>query len=318
MTTKTPSSIELSILGHRCRATGAPPPIEAWLRHCWQSTQPARGDAAIDATFLTTPPWTSAPRYDDVEIAALDGATLTWLRHGARYWSTRNAGAGVELTLFGHRACIRAWDADWGGPPRADRATSTLLALHVAMCEALRARGLVPLHAAVIARDGRATALVGHAGVGKSSTLIAAMEAGWAPIAEDFAWFDPVTRQVFAWSGERGIRLPADGLRRLPSSWSSAPWREERGGKLLLAYNQIPLPRLDSAKLTRIALIDRDASNATKLEPLSARDAARALWESAGVPLCRLNREVFARRVPPLISDLEWTRLTLGREPPVL
>jgi len=318
MTTKAPSSIELSILGHRCRATNAPPAIEAWLRHSWQSKRPAWSDAAIDATFLTTPPWTRAPTYDDVEITALEGATLSWLRHGPRYWSTRNAGAGVELTLFGHRACIRAWDAEWSKPPSADRATSTLLALHIALCEALRARGLVPLHAAVIARGGNATALVGRAGVGKSSTLIAALEAGWAPIAEDFAWLDPVTRQVFAWSGERGIRLHPDGLHRIPSSWSSAAWREERDGKLLLDYNQIPLPRLEVAELTRVALIDRDASGATRFAPLSARDAARTLWESAGVPLCRLNREVFARRVPLLISDLEWTRLTLGQEPPEL
>jgi len=318
MMTKSPSSIELSILGHRCRATNAPPAIEAWLRHCWQSTRPAWSDAAIDATFLTTPPWTRAPTYEDVDITALDGATLSWLRHGPRCWSTRNASAGVELTLFGHRACIRAWDAEWSKLPRADRATSTLLALHVAMCEALRGRGLVPLHAAVIARGGRATALVGRAGVGKSSTLIAALEAGWAPIAEDFAWLDPVTRQVFAWSGERGVRLRPDGLRRVPSSWSSAAWREERDGKLLLAYNQIPLPRLESAELTRIALIDRDASRATAFEPMSAREAARAFWESAGVPLCRLNREVFARRVPTLISDLEWMRLTLGQGSPEL
>src|SRR5262249_40680423 len=120
---------------------------------------------------------------------------------------------------------------------------------------------------------------------------------------------------VFGWSGERGVRLPPDGLRRIPSSWSSAGWREERDGKLLLAYTQIPLPRLESAELTRIALIQQDASGTTRLEPMSAQDAARALWESAGVPLCRLNREVFARRVPPLISDLEWTRLTLGEGP---
>ena len=63
-------------------------------------------------------------------------------------------------------------------------------------------------------------------------------------------------------------------------------------GKLLLAYNQIPLPRLECAELTRVALIERDPSSATTLEPLRARDAARSLWESAGVPLCRLNREV--------------------------
>jgi hypothetical protein len=318
MTTNAPSSIELSILGTRCRATGAPPAIEAWLRHCWQSTRPSRSDAAIEATFSTAPPWRSTPAYGDVEITALDGVTLSWLRHGARYWSTRNAGAGVELTLFGRRACIRVWDAGWIEPPRADRPTSTLLALHVAICEALRARGLVPLHAAVIARDGRATALVGHAGVGKSSTLIAAMEAGWAPIAEDFAWLDPVTRQVFGWSGERGVRLSPDGLRRLSSPWSSAAWREERDGKLLLAYNQIPVPLLECAQLTRVTLIDRDASTTTRLEPLSTRDAARALWESAGVPLCRISREEFARRVPTLLADLEWTRLALGREPSVL
>lgn len=318
MTYAATSPLELSILGHRCRVADAPPRMERWLRSCWQSPQRVTNDSAIDVAFSMTPPWTSAPRHHDVDITALDGAKLSWLRHGTRWWSTRNLGAGVELTLFGDRACIRAWDAEWAGSPQSGRPTSALVALHVAMCEALRARGLVPLHAAVIARGGCATALIGHSGIGKSSTLIAAMESGWLPVAEDFAWLDPMTLQVFAWSGERGIRLTPNGLHRLPAEWHSAAWRTERDGKLLLAYEEMELPRPTCAELTRIVLLDRDASRETSIEPLAARDAARALCESAGVPLCRVNREAFARRIPRLISDVEWTRLVLGRHPPAI
>jgi hypothetical protein len=64
--------------------------------------------------------------------------------------------------------------------------------------------------------------------------------------------------------------------------------------------------------LTRVVLLTRDESRESAIEALTPQSAARALWESAGVPLCRVNREAFAAHVPALLATLKWQRLTLG------
>ncbi|NJK46119.1 MAG: hypothetical protein HC933_19310 [Pleurocapsa sp. SU_196_0] len=46
------------------------------------------------------------------------------------------------------------------------------------MLEALRASGLIPLHAAMADKGGRATAFLGASGRGKTTSLITAMTRG--------------------------------------------------------------------------------------------------------------------------------------------
>jgi hypothetical protein len=314
------SDVAFPTLAHRS-ASRAPSAVERWLRGCWESEPGlAAGTGGIDVTFLASAPWQAMPPPECAEVTALDGATLTWLRHGARRWSTHRGRAGVELQLVGDQARIQAWHGARFGSLRfdAERAPWMMLALHVAICEAVRARGFAPLHAAVLARDGQATALLGRSGVGKSTALLSAVESGWLPIAEDFAWLDPATRQVYAWAGERGVRLDEEGRRRLPDRWQQAAWRHAGDGKLVLAFDKITPCRPSAATLTRVVVLHRNPSRDSELEPLTPRDATRALWESAGVPLCRQSRDVFAAHVPRLVSELEWTRLVLGRTPPVL
>jgi hypothetical protein len=261
----------------------------------------------------------------DQQATALNGAAMTWQRHGDRWWSTSRDDAGLELELFDDRARIRAWSAEFEDSSRVDRddgGDDTMsLALHVAICESLRARGLVPLHAAVIEREGRATALLGPSGVGKSTTLLSAIDAGWRAVAEDFAWLDPAECLIQGWRGEQGVRIRPDGMSHIPASRRSAPWRVERDGKLLLGYDDLSPRRRGWARLTRVTVLHRDPSRDSALEALEAlglRDATRALWESAGVPLCRVSRARFAAAVPALLSQLEWRRLVLGRGAPTL
>lgn len=307
------SCVDFGTLDQRCRATGFPPPLERWLRRCWESAAApsTNGDCAIDVALLAAPPWTTTPPGDVVETTTLDGASLSWRRNGERCWNTGDRDVGVQLTILEQHARIEAWNSAAASHP--ERTTPLLLSLHVAMCEALRARGFVPLHAAVIARDGRATALVGRSGVGKSTTLLSSIDAGWLPIAEDFAWLDVKSRHVYGWPGDRGVRLTADGLAHLPADRRAAPWHQRSDGKYVLAYDAIAPSRPLSAQLTRVAVLQRDASGDSRLDPLTPRDAARALWESAGVPLCRISREAFATQVPTLLTRIEWMRLTIGR-----
>lgn len=306
--------VELSVLGHRLWLRNAAPDVERWLRHCWESDDAALpapiDDSLIQVGFLEHPPWRAMPPHDETQTSTLDGASLEWHRHSDRWWTTGRIDAGVELQLLRRHARIRVWGNATGD--------ASALALHVAICESLRARGLVPLHAAVIARDGKATALVGRSGVGKSTTMLSLVERGWLPICEDFAWFDPSTRRVYGWAGERGVRLTSEGLRRVPTRWQLASWRRQDDGKFFLGYDGVAASRPAFAELTRVVMLHRDPSRRSGLEPLPLREATRALWESAGIPLCRVTRDAFSSRIPSLLSELEWGRLVLGRGAPVL
>jgi hypothetical protein len=303
--------VEFGVLGSRLRVWNAPTDVERWLRSGWESVhrplQPT--DWPVDVAFATRPPWSLIPPHVEEQTSPLDGVSVSWRRHGDRWWSTSQDDGGLELRIFDDQARIRAW-AD-------DLMHSATLALHVAICETLRARGLVPLHAAVCVRDGKATAIVGRSGIGKSSTLLTAVEAGWLPLAEDCAWLDPRTRRVHAWAGDRGLRLTSEGLHRVPTRWQLAAWRRQPDGKFFLPFDQIASSRPPSADLTRVLVLDRDPSRRSELDQLAPRDATRALWESAGVPLCRISREVFATQVPLLLTRIAWARLVLGRGAPV-
>lgn len=301
------SRIELTVFGQQLVLRDAPADVERWIRYCWQSDDAVapRDDSLIQIEFHARPPWRVVPAHEAVQTSRLDGASLDWLRHSDRWWSTGQIDAGVELRLLRRHARIRVW-----GVGMSD---TVALALHVALCEALRARGFVPLHAAVVARDGTATALVGRSGVGKSTTMLSLVERGWLPLSEDFAWFDPSTRRVYGWAGERGVRLTSEGLRRVPTHWQLASWRRQQDGKFYLGYDGLAVERPASAELARVLVLHRDPALRSGVEPIPMRDAARALWESAGIPLCRFTRDDFASRIPGLLSRLEWARLVLGR-----
>ena len=306
--------VDFPVLGASCRAIDVPGALERWIRRQWEQTCPivVTPSYRIDVAHCLRAPRRETHPPEVSQTTPLDGANLTWIRHAERWWSTGDDDRGVSLRLFDRRARIRVWSGNMRVEPE------TLLALHVAFCEALRARGVVPLHAAVVVRDGCATALMGPSGVGKSTTLLAAVDDGWLPLAEDFAWLEPATRHVFCWSGEYGVRLDAAGLGRLRAGARVAPWRAGADGKFELAYDAVARARPASAQLTRAVLLTRDASRESAIEALTPQSAARVLWESAGVPLCRTNREAFAARVPALVATLQWQRLTLGRDRPTL
>lgn len=316
----------LSILGRRLRATGLSGSLERWIRRHWEFPDPLANACAgdIDLEVATEPP-PAAPATDgEPWLARLDGVTLSWQRDGDRSWRTALRSGGVQLTLDENGGRIRFWGTHGVSKDREDgdvvhrarwtdgrRRGSVPAALHVAICEALRATGLVPLHGAIVVRDGRATALVGPSGAGKSTTLIGALDSDWLPVAEDFAWLDPVVRQVYGW--DRGVRLTEKAVDSLPPAWRDASWRTGADGKQFLPFEWCGRVRPASAELTRLAVLNRDPRRRESAwEPISPHDALRALWESAGVPLCPLNRADFARQAPLLLAQLDVARLVLG------
>lgn len=227
-----------------------------------------------------------------------DDIDLTWAWRGDE-WVWSGGEARVHLRLAGDGARIRfRFGAD------------VFPALYVAVSEALRASGLVPLHAAVVVRGGVATALAAPSGTGKTTTLVRLLGRGWSPLAEDLSWLDPGTGTLYGW--DRGLRLWSDGLARLGAELAAAPWTTDPDGKRFLDWAALGVPRVQSARLARVVLLQRDAVRPTGLEPLSPREAVRVLWEATGVPLSAGVRATVNESVTRLVREFEFHRLWLG------
>ena len=301
-------AFELPLLGRPCRVFGADQKQEQWLRRYWQfgriKTDPY--PLVISIRFMRGAPneLIGAPRTRF--ITPLHRINLVWRQHDEHWWSTGGPVQGVQLRIAANAANIDVW-----GTHESQCLPILELALQVAICEALRTTGLAALHAAIIARGDQATALTGRRGVGKSTTLLHAMEKGWLPVAEDFAWLDLNTQRVYGW--DRGVRLTEQGAARFMHRWPRAEWRRDSDGKLFLGYEMLAPSKPLEARLTCVAALRQDFSRASEWEPLWPHEAIRVLFECAGVPLSRDNRANFAARVPKLLRELDIARLVIGR-----
>jgi hypothetical protein len=207
----------------------------------------------------------------------------------------------VRVTVNGTRASLEVYSRELRGGG----------ALMVAMLEALRASGLIPLHAAMADRDGRATAFLGASGRGKTTSLITAMANGYAPVCEDFALLEPDSLQVYGL--DRGLRLLPDTLERLRTHYPRVEPESFVRGKHFVPYERIA-ERLWTSTLTRLWLLERTDAD-TRLEPLGASERVMALFTASGVPLLETGREITRRHFARLPGELEMARLRLGTTP---
>ncbi len=334
------------ILGRSFVGRGVPDPLRGWLLEQWwrpEQSLPARRFAIV-LEWVASDRTPAALEGEPVR-ALVPGRLLNWRSSGGQ-WEWRGGGAtGVRLTLAPEQARIQAWGTD---APDEELFT----ALYIAICEALRASGLLPLHAAVAAppagtvewpppatcsvpddpaaAEPAAIAFLGGRGAGKSTTLLHLVRAGWTPVAEDVCWIDPDTHVLYGW--DRGIRLRRAAIEAFFSELSGAPWVEDPDGKLLLRYDE--LARRGQAAggrgrgegdaggaarrgtLAGIAQLHRAAGRDTGWEPLPARDAVRALWEAVGVPLGGAARQAAAAWIGTVAARLPLCRLRLGETPP--
>ena len=287
---------EFSILGRTLRADGLSPALGAWLRAHWRFDHEVE-DAGFGIILQPCPPPRGLPPATDPPVRA-PGIELPCRVLGESHWLIGDERAGVRLELRADGSGI----AFWGDEPAA---------LFAALYESLRASGLVPLHASVLARDGEATALTARSGTGKSSTLVQAIRAGWRPVAEDFAWLEPESLRIFGW--DRGVHLWPDARRRFAPELSG--WTEGPDGKLFLPWDALTEPRPRAARLAAVALLERDPARPSAWEPLPPREAVRALWEAIGVPLSGTSRRAVGTLLPALLSRIHLRRLVLGSTP---
>jgi hypothetical protein len=290
-------------------ATGLDPRLAAWLREYWHfpiDLRPAeRGVLRLNTIESPGPSDFDALPWDGQ--ASLPGIALPCAHHDGAVWIGGPA-SGVRLVQ-----CDGDIELDIWGP--AHSGGNLYAALFLALAEAVRWTGLVPLHAAIVARDGEATALLGRSGTGKSTTLLRATELGWSVLAEDFAWLEPQTGTVYGW--DRGVHVWPDTLRCVVPQFAGYLWSEVHGGKLFLPFERLAASTMTSARLTRIMMLQREGQS-TQFDAASTGDVARALWECTGVPLTSASRAATAAVIARLLRGTEFRVLTIGTQPLLL
>jgi hypothetical protein len=283
---------EFVILGRTLRAAALSPGREAWLRSAWHFAEHEAAPVSFSISLEPASPpdvrFTGAP-------VRMPGIELPCLAVGENAWLIGSARGGVRLELLDGESRIGMWGSEEVLHP----------ALFVALYESVRASGLVPLHASVIARDGAATALMARSGTGKSSTLVQAMRDGWLPIAEDFAWLEPDTLRLHGW--DRGVHLWPDARERFAPDLRG--WTMGSDGKLFHPWST---SGARAARLETIALLVRDPASPSRWDDLTPREAVRALWEAIGVPLSPRSRDEVSRLIPALLARVRTRRLVLG------
>jgi hypothetical protein len=70
----------------------------------------------------------------------------------------------------------------------------------------LHEAGVLVLHAAACTRDGVTVLIAGRSGSGKSSTLLALIDAGWSPLSEDLCAVDQGDEHPRVWPGPPWLR----------------------------------------------------------------------------------------------------------------
>ena len=217
---------------------------------------------------------------------------------------------GAYLELDPGAARVRAWGVAGPGDPGRG---PLLVALH----EAVRASGLLPLHCAAAVRpgDAGATAFVGPSGVGKSTTLLTLVQAGWAPVCEDFAWLDPETLWAFAW--DHDVRLLPDALARqgpLPTRPAAATGDPKRVVSYDALAKRFGVERRLAAPLVRVIRMARGTGR-TRWGPLPRYEMVPPLWEAIGLPLTGRSRKQVAEQIGALVDDVGRGSLRIGETP---
>jgi len=140
----------------------------------------------------------------------------------------------------------------------------------------LRLNGVLPLHACAIEVDGRAIALVGQQGAGKSTAAVGFARLGYAVLAEDVAAIAEVDGKYIVHPGYPRVNLWPKSVEALFGSADSLPQVTPTWGKQFLAldgeefrFQSRPLP------LQAIFMLEERLPGATglRMEPIASAEA---------------------------------------------
>lgn len=184
----------------------------------------------------------------------------------------------------------------------------------------LRLRGTVCLHASAVAVDGRAIALVGLPGAGKSTTAAAFACSGFAVLSDDIAALTDGGGQWLVPPGYPRVNLWPDSVRRLFGSEEALPCITPTWGKRYLPLGEDG-HRFASSPLPLGAIYILDSRDATLIGPaieaVSAKEALITLVSNTYVnylldeDMRRTEFDVLSR----VVSSIPVRRVRLPDEP---
>lgn len=177
----------------------------------------------------------------------------------------------------------------------------------------LHRRGGLPLHAACIAREGRAVALAGPSGRGKSTLAAALAGRGWTPVTDDVCRVDFRDDGAWAVPGPARFRLWPDAVLSLGGDPDGLASGRAHHPKRLLPVGDAAKGPVRLAAIVRLSLDTR--LDRPRLEPLAGPSAVMPMGDL--VYRCLLgrrlgNREGLFRGLMRLAGDAAIWRLTRG------
>lgn len=242
-----------------------------WLERHWLTPPPQHAPGGT-LRLVREPP---GPPPGSPQLTDASGVPVPFWAAGAELWLGADGGVGLRATPDG--AELRA---------AREPAQAELL---LALAEAARLRGWWPLHAAVAARGGRAVAVCGASGAGKSTAALRLHGAGYTVLAEDRAWVWPPDAEIVGL--DRELRLRPGSLERFAPGVVAGELEQDAHGKRLL-----PLPpSAAGARLLAVLHLEPDLPPGTVPEPLSGAERVRRLFEAGGVPLTPSARAAAAQ-----------------------
>ena len=286
------------LLGYGLEVEDASPSLVAWLEDYWgfshievpsSAAVKLRVVASKTITFPSDKP--STLNFPEGTVACINHDPIIWLG---------NDTCGVRLNLEG-AITLEVWGED----------PNLFATLHMALTEVLRVKGFLPLHAAVVVKDGRATAFLGASGSGKTTTLLTAVDQGWQALCEDFVWLEPATLQLYRW--DRGLRLLPDTYERFGHLVGDVP-AVQAAGKRFVRYRDLGWTAPESS-LSELFWLRRNNVKNTERQTMTNLEATRLLWEATGVPISRLARENASRSIPNILTQINPNCLLVGTAP---
>lgn len=189
------------------------------------------------------------------------------------FYAVHEDGATMRCSGRGGRAEIAAAT---GAESRVWVLTRPLLTL--ALMELARARGLQPLHAACLARDGNGVIVTGPSGSGKSTVALALLAAGYDYVSEDLVFLrgDGDDLVACGFPDELGLTEDAGSLFPALRELAVAPpgWPKGRAG----VHDLAPAARIvASCRPGLVLFLDPQA---IEVEAVSADDAVLELLPS--------------------------------------
>lgn len=231
---------------------GANRPIHGLLA----SPSPAPPDIRIDFRATNPPPFPLtrfARLHASTDLNAQGEPTVTlWRLQGAElenYFQLRFADSGWSVEFVIDARATRVW-ATWSENVLFESVATFFRS--VVWGTILWLRGIACLHASVVAVDGRAVALVGSPGAGKSTTAAAFVRSGQPALADDIAALVDLSDRFLVQPAYPSLALwenAAEGVlgsRDLPRIWETLDKRSlelhTKPGATSVGFNGEPLP----------------------------------------------------------------------------